>query len=155
MSYRSTHVSSHHHSSAPPNCQHKRFVRKILRVTALIARLCVGNCNALKTSNLRHRLSPMDGRLYRQSRQNKDLTDATISWLNPAADRSERSDRDGPDLTRLIARLCDRSCKALKINNLRCRLSPMDGRLYRQSRQNKDFTGATIFRARFLVRCFA
>ena len=86
----------------------------------------------------------MDRRPYRQSRQNKDLTDTTIFLLHAAADRSEPN-FDGPGLTRLIAILCDGNCKVLKTNNLASHLSPMDGRLYRQSLQNMDFTGATIF----------
>jgi ribosomal protein S27E len=81
MDYSSTHPSSPHLSFAAPNCQHKRFVRNTLRVSLLIARLCEGNRNVLKTNNLRCGLSPMDGRLYRQRRQNKDVADAIIFSL--------------------------------------------------------------------------
>src|ERR1017187_7021502 len=144
MDYRSTHPSSPHQSFAPPNRRHKHFVRNTLRVTRLIARLCAGNRNTLKTSNLRYSLSPMDGGLYSQSSQNKDFTDATILLLRAAAERAERSDFGGRDVTHLVARLYEENCKVIKTNNLPSHLSPMDRRLYKQSRQNKDFTDATI-----------
>ncbi len=74
MDHRLSHPSPPYRISNRPSHTVKPFAWATLLVTPLAGRLCKSIFNVLKTRHLSLHLTPMNRRLCRQSRQNKDFT---------------------------------------------------------------------------------